>query len=130
MSKFLTELEIKLRPDCDGIYILLAPLVYYSSKLKREIYIPDGLQTDFASVPRVPIIYERFGNKAHREAVLHDYSFRIDSDPVVSFMVANGLFLEAMECRGKSFDVRYGMYAGVVIGGYPSYHKRRVMDVL
>ena len=121
---------MKLRPDSDEIYVLIAPLVYYSSKLKKEVYMQSGFQTDLSSVPRVPIIYERFGNKAHREGVLHDYLFRIDSDPVVSFMTANAIFLEAMQCRGKPIDVQYGMYAGVIIGGYPHYHKRRVMDDL
>jgi len=44
--------------------------------------------------------------------------------------MANKIFKEAMHCRKKSMFIRYPMYAGVVIGGYPSYHKKNVYDKL
>ena len=129
MSKFLTDLKIELRPDSDNVYVLQQPLVYYSD-LVGLVKIPRGFQTDFASVPRVPLVYMAWGDRAHREAVIHDYLYRIDAVPTVPFMVANAVFLEAMECRGKPFYVRYPMYWGVVIGGLPSYHKHRVREGL
>ena len=130
-SQFLTELYVKLCPGYDGIWTLQKSLGYYSELLKREIWVPHSFPaiqfyTDFASVPRVPLVYEAYGARAHREAVLHDYLYCIDSDPVVSFMAANRVFLEAMISRGKPFYVAYPMFYGVVIGGYPSYHKRLV----
>jgi hypothetical protein len=128
-SKFLTELDARLKDD-DKIWILDSPLVYQSALLDTVINIPMGFETDFASVPRVPIAYWLFGDRAHREAVLHDYLYRIDSVPVVTFGQANDVFLEAMKVRGKGLFVRYAMYWGVVIGGYFSYHKRKVGDSL
>ncbi len=127
MSRFLTELDARLKPCGDSVWVLDAALIY-ESDLVGLIVVPKCFETDFASVPRVPIAYMAFGNRAHREAVLHDYLYRIDSDPQVSFMQANKVFLEAMELRGKGFFTRWAMYMGVVAGGYFSFHKKKVMD--
>ena len=129
MARFETELFIGLRHDSDGVYVLNEPLIY-TSDLFGKIVVPAGFNTDFASVPRVPVVYLAWGDRAHREAVIHDYLYRIDSEPVASFSDANRIFLEAMNARSKPWHIRYPMYAGVVIGGYLSYHKRRVLDVL
>lgn len=100
MSKFLTALEVELIND-DTIWRLKYPLVYCSDLLDYTVVVPAGFETDFASVPRVPVAYYLFGDRAHRESVIHDYLFRKDSKPIVSFMTANKVFLEAMELRGK-----------------------------
>lgn len=126
-SKFLTELDAELA-DEDQIWIIKKPLIYQSEILNCVVEIPTGFQTDLASVPRVPIAYIAFGGRAHREGVLHDYLYRKDSAPVVTFMQANRVFLEAMKARGKSFFVRQSMFLGVCIGGYFSYHKKNVLD--
>lgn len=129
VSKFLTDLFISLKKDSDTVYVLNEPLIYHSA-LIGKIEVPAGFNTDFASVPRIPLIYSAFGNKAHREAVVHDYLYRKDSEPIVSFMKANRVFLEAMKARGKPFYIRHPMYAGVCIGGWTSYHKKLVEDIL
>jgi len=129
MAEFLTELHLSLKPGSDSVYILDEPLVYFSDIIGK-VEVPTGFNTDLASVPRVPIVYSMWGGKAHREGVLHDYIFRKDSDPCVPFMLANWVFLEAMKSRGKPFYIRHPMYAGVVAGGYWSYHKRLVGDEL
>ena len=126
MSSFKTELDAQLI-DNDRIWIILSPLVY-DSDLVGEVTIPKNFQTDFASVPRLPVIYLLYGDRAHRESVVHDYLYRIDSLPVVSYNTANRVFLEAMKCRGKSRFVRWGMYAGVCLGGHKYFHKQKVGD--
>jgi hypothetical protein len=125
MAKFLTELELSCIDD--GTWILDAPLKYESDLLKQTVTVPTGFKTDLASVPRFPIAYQFWGGRAHREAVIHDFLYCIDSDPVVSEMTANDVFFEAMECRGKSVLVRYPMWWGVVLFGWLRYHKKRVM---
>ena len=127
MAKFLTELDVKCIDD--GAWCLDSPLVY-ESDVVGLVTVPSGFQTDFASVPRVPIFFTLFGDRAHREAVLHDYLYRIDSVPPASFSQANDVFLEAMEERGKGFFVRYAMYWGVVLGGWTAYRKKKVNDPL
>jgi hypothetical protein len=129
-SEFITELVLDLCEDCDGIWVLEKPLGYYSELLECEVWVPSGFYTDLASVPRIPIVYEAWGNKAHREAIIHDYLYRKDSTPNVSFMAANRVMLEAMKVREKPFYIRYPIFWGVCAGGYPSYHKKNIETVL
>lgn len=138
MSKFLTELNlIEIE---DKLWRVYEPLVYESDLLSEVVTdilgykfdspcvvtVPSGFITDLASVPRVPIAYWFWGGRCHREALIHDYLYRVDSNPVVSFMTANQVFLEAAKARGKNFLIRYPMFWGVVIGGIFSYHKKIV----
>ena len=128
MSEFKTDLDARLKDD-DCVWVIDSPLVYVSNIL-GSITVKAGFETDFASVPRIPLFYSLFGDRAHREAVIHDYLYRTDCVPPASFSEANSVFLEAMECRGKSWYVRFPMYWGVCIGGSFSYHKRKVDDKL
>ena len=128
MSQFITELDIRLKDE--NIWVLEKPLLYYSSLLDRAIAVPEGFENDLASVPRLPFIFWFWGGRTHREAVIHDYLYRIDSKPVVSFWMANRIFLEAAKLRGKPRYIRWPMYWGVCLGGYPHYHKRFVGDKL
>ena len=125
MGKFITELDASLKPGTDNVWVLNSPLVYKSDLVGR-IKAHAGFETDFASVPRIPVVYSLWGARAHREAVIHDYLFRKDSDPLVGFMAANRVFLEAMEARGKPWGIRYPMFWGVCIGAYGCFHKRVV----
>jgi len=131
MSKFLTELDVRCIND--GAWVLAAPLGY-DSDILGLIEVPAGFQTDFASVPRVPIFFTLFGDRAHREAVLHDYLYRIDAICTVAYDItrsqADNVFLEAMTERGKGWFVRYAMYWGVRAGGWTAYHKKKVADCL
>lgn len=124
MSKFLTDLDIICDEKCESLWRLEAPLLYKSDLLKTVVVVPRNFLTDLASVPRLPFLYLAWGSRAHREAVIHDYLYRTDSVPVVSFRTANAVFLEAMESRGKPWRVCWAMFAGVWIGGYFKYHKK------
>lgn len=120
-SRFLTSLDIR-RVD-DGHWALLAPLRYYSEGLAREVAVPAGFVTDFASVPRwVPIAYALFGGIAQAEAVVHDFLYRRGSG--VTRAQADSTFLEAMTVMGKPARVRYPMYWGVRIGGWQHFHRK------
>jgi len=129
MSKFFTELDVVCIND--GCWKLDSPLIYESDvEGVGKIEVPKGFETDFASVPRVPVFFTLFGDRAHREAVLHDYGYRCDSIPVMERSTVDDLFLEAMKERGKGFFVRYAMYWGVRLGGWTAYHKKKVLDKL
>ena len=127
MSKFLTTL--KTEDITDQVWRLCDPLVYQSDIIGTVI-VPEGFYTDLASVPRIPIIFMLWGGRSHHEAVIHDYLYRIDSLPVVSEHIANEVFFEAMCARGKCWYVKYFMYWGVCLGGFTSYHKKKVEDRL
>lgn len=129
-SGFQTALNAELKDGNDRIWIVCKPLKCWSELLGRMIVVPPWFETDFASVPRVPVIYEAWGDRAHREAVLHDYLYRIDSVPVVKKSEADNIFLEAMQSTGKPWYISRFMYWGVCLGGGSSYHKRKVRDHL
>ena len=143
-SGFLTDLDVRLKCGSDHIWVVSSPLKYASKSLNRIIIVPTWyeiesespadeplwFETDFASVPRLPIFYTMWGDRAHREAVLHDYCYRIDSIPVVTKSQADKLFLEAMQSTGKPWYISRPMYWGVVCGGGSSYHRLKVKDKL
>lgn len=117
------------------IWILTHEFVYhhapsYYCTMDVTVYVPKGFQTDFASVPRLPIIYRLYGNTAHEAALVHDYLYRIDSDPIVEKKIADVIFYDAMGEMGLSDSHRNVMYDGVVMGGKSSYHKKKVEDIL
>lgn len=104
-----------------------------------QVETPAGFETDFASVPRLPIIYTIWGDRAHREAVLHDYLYRkgaliLDNrtgrvlSPQVPRDHADYLFREAMIGQGRSWGIYQPMYWAVRMGGGSSYHRMHVAD--
>lgn len=127
MAKFLSELDAHLKPTCENIWVLDAPLIYESDIVGR-VEVPAGFETDLASVPRLLIIYEMWGNRCHREAVIHDYLYRIDAVPQASKLQADRVFLEAMRVRGKPFFIRWFMFAGVAAFAWMSFHQKKVAD--
>lgn len=124
MSEFLTTLSGDWIDD--ERFKLTKPLLYQSDILLKEapnvkdgiLEMMPGFVTDFSSVPRVPIIYELFGNRAHHESVPHDFMYQTH---LVPKHMADRVFLEAMMVRKKPGYIRVPMYWGVVLGGGSSY---------
>ena len=128
MAEFLSALDVELC-DNDAIWVLRQPLIYQSDIVGR-IEVKQGFQMDFASVPRLPLVYDLFGDRAHFESVLHDWLYTKDAMPDVTYSQANKVFLEAMKVRGKPFYIRYPMYYAVCAGGWTAWHKRNWKDKL
>jgi hypothetical protein len=129
-SQFLSPLDGRWIDDKH--FMLLANLEYRSIILGGTLEIPVGFVTDFASVPRLPIIYNLFGNRAHHESVPHDYLYQKHEVMIiqeggsiknvfVSRDVADSVFLEAMKVREKKLWMCACMFLGVRIGGSKSY---------
>lgn len=119
-AQFLTDLSC--RETKDDKWEVIEPLVYQSRLWETLIEVPAGFITDFASVPRVPFVYMLYGDRAHRESVLHDYLYYM---AMTTRKIADCIFLEAMESRGKSWFVRQGMYRGVRMGGWVAWNEHR-----
>jgi len=98
------------------------PLIYHSDIVGR-VHVPAGFLTDYASVPRIPVIYSLVGNRAHEPAVIHDYLYTVGAKPDVSQKDADRTFLEAMRLKGVPWLYRKMMYAGVRIGGFTKFKK-------
>ena len=127
---FLNELKVELIGEKDGraVWRLLDHLFYRRGD--KIICCPYLLETDCASVPRLPVIYTLFGDRAHKSAILHDYLYRADAYPLLKRSECDLIFKEAMISTGKPWRIYYPMWLGVRLGGGGSYHKRRVRDSL
>jgi hypothetical protein len=125
----------------------------------RAAFMPTGFQSDGGSVPRLPLIYTIWGDRAHRECHLHDYGYRKDAvlyylrpdaalDQLAACMTAHAfekyttgweslpredwdwLFREAMIGQGRSWFIYHPMYLGVRCLGGSSFHCYSVADPL
>lgn len=127
-SKFVSFLDIRLMWDAKGnplanrdgqqLYKLLAPFSYQSKLLNQVITVPIDFITDFASVPRIPFVYDNLGNIAQEPAVIHDYLYSIANLPRKT---ADDILLEAMEITGVPWLKRKLIYQGVRLGGGSHY---------
>ena len=124
---FLNNLKYEELGEYKGktIYRLTEQL-YFQCADGSVICVPEDFQTDLASVPRIPFVYMAWGDRCHREAVLHDYLYRIDSAPIVSRADADNYFKIAMISRKQPWHIYYPMYLGVRAGGCFAYHKLKV----
>ena len=111
---FLSRLAVSLVNDAAndgrGSWQLLESLVFSSNKLARCLTVPAGFITDFASVPRIPGIFDVYGDRAHRASAVHDYLY---ASHIVDRDTADGLFLEMMLDTGVPADIAQTMYEGV-----------------
>lgn len=112
MSKFKSELLVKELQN--GTWELLCGLTFESQYTLMPIEVPRGFKTDFASVPRIPLIYDALGGIANKSAVIHDWLY---TKQYTSRYLADNIFLEAMKDEGVSLIRRQLIYAGVRLGG-------------
>jgi hypothetical protein len=92
---------------------------FYSRRLGR-ISIPAGFDTDFASVPRVPIIFWLTGDTSRKAAVVHDWLYRTQT---VSRHVADAVLFEASD--NEPLWRRVVMWAGVRAFGWVAWRANR-----
>lgn len=126
MSRFLTPLDArKLAPGPNGrgTYKLLAPLVYQSDLLGKTLAIPFGFVTDYASVPRLPLMFMVAGDTAHEAAVVHDWLYTVHAidGREIDRDLADAVFREAVEAVEGSRILASVMWAGVRLGGGSSW---------
>jgi hypothetical protein len=95
MSRFLTTLKTE-KIGYDGsdrpVLRLLGPLVYESDRFGL-IEVPAGFCTNYASVPRLPVIFLVAGDRAHEQACVHDFEYTVRRRTREE---ADGIFLEAL----------------------------------
>lgn len=118
MSEFLRPLEVELAEDTShegrGTWRLMAPLAYVSDVAKQIITVPRGFLTDFASVPRLPLVFWLTGDCAHEAAVIHDWLY---ATQVLPRALADQVLREAMLVSGVPAWRCWGMYFAVRLFG-------------
>lgn len=114
-AKFYNSLRVtQVAWNPKDIWRLEVDLVYFSALLNKLIIVPEGFETDFASVPRLPFTYLLAGGKANAAAVVHDYMY---SEKEYSRKDADDVFYEAIKVLGHSEFTAWIMWLGVRIGG-------------
>lgn len=89
------------------------PLIFYSAMLKREISVPVGFETDFASIPWfLQSLIQVNGQHIHA-AVIHDYLCIHKDEELMTQKIADNVFLECMEVLGVRVTQRTAMFWGV-----------------
>lgn len=124
MSRYLTSLDVRLlsnsKNNGSGSWMLMSPLLYESDAAGKIIEVPVAFETDFASVPRVPVIFDLMGDTAHSAAVIHDYLY---STGEVSRSVADAVFKEAAIVSGVESWKAFAMYFAVRLFGASRYRR-------
>lgn len=96
----------------DGEYRLTEPF-QYETAMGTLIEVPVGFVTDFASVPRLPVVYSMYGGRASKAAVIHDYLTRQAGKDCKGREYADNVFLEAMYVSGIPHAVALPFYQAV-----------------
>lgn len=120
---FLTDLYAKC--NTDNSWVLDEPLKYEcitSGFRGVVIEVPRGFITDFASVPRIPVVYWLLGDTAHKAAVIHDLCYRRPDITKTSRKEADMIFRDAMKESGVALWRAEAMYQGLRCFGGANYH--------
>ncbi len=114
-SHLLTDMVQEAHETGSGrpMYQLHEDFVYFSDLLQRDVVVPKGYLTDFASVPRVPLAWWLTGGHGNRAAVIHDYLCG-----TIDRATADKVFREALATSGTPGWRTWVMYVGVRIGAF------------
>ena len=123
MSQFLDSLEVEQVEDASeegrGTWRLLADFRYLSDVAMQQFTVPQGFVTDFASVPRIPLVFDWLGDRGNLAATLHDWLY---SAKPVSRELADAILKEALLVQGVGHIEAAAIYLGVRIGGASHYN--------
>lgn len=120
MSQFLDPLEtIEIS---DSVFAIADHPFRYQSDIAGLITVPVLFYTDFASVPRLGIIYAMLGDRAHEPAVVHDWLYYA---AITDRATADNVLLEAMTVMDLPWWQRWPIYLGVRAGGWKAWNDHR-----
>jgi hypothetical protein len=99
--------------DGRSCWRLGADLIYWYAPGHHRILVPAGTVSDYASVPRWPIIWWLLGDVGHAAAVVHDH---LCNDLAIPRRYADTVYLAALASSGVPRWRRALLYAGVRLG--------------
>lgn len=103
-----------------GGWKVVQPLLYWS-EIAGLITVPSGFETDFASVPRLPLMFLFFGDRIHAAAVVHDWLCHHHYNKrLMTWRQAAIIFNEAMAAQGAPLWQRWPMTTAVLLYGRSS----------
>jgi hypothetical protein len=121
---FVGNLTVRLIADDEsGVWELIEPLSFKSDVAGVTITAPPGHQTDFCSVPRVPLAYDMLGNRARKAGVIHDrlYVTHELSREMADQVLREMLLLDGVgRCEAEAFYVAVRSFGGSHWGPDPA----------
>lgn len=96
---------------------LVEPLVYIRGD-HSAIVIPEGFQTDLASIPQIFQNVFPVNGPYSPPAILHDYLYTVQRTTRAQ---ADAIFLEAMESCGVAWLTRRAIHLAVRLGGWRAW---------
>ena len=125
MAAFVDNYIVLKVPQPGLIRTTMSTLHYGSDLVDALIVVPEGLQTDLGSIPRVlQGIFPKDG-KAIFAYILHDYLYTAGMYPRDT---TDDILEEAMEALGVDWITRVLVRSGLRIGGWVSWDKHRKND--
>lgn len=113
-SKFLAPIYGEVMDN--GDIKLTQSFQYYREGNKEDIItVPEGFESDWASIPQALQLFISKVGKHSKPAILHDYLCVMNhkDKSFISRKKADEVFLEAMKIKGVNLVKRYIMYAAV-----------------
>lgn len=107
-------------------WILTKPCVYMSPHIDYTVTVPEGFETDLASIPRMFTYILPINDRHRLAAVVHDYMYArrgVLPGKIVTRKQADQVFYEAMMALKVPKWKAWTMYRGVRAGGW--VHWRR-----
>ncbi len=116
MNSFQSNLKVELQED-RKTWKVISDFLYMDHD-KGLIVVPQGFVTDFASVPRIPVVFELVGEYGHAAATVHDYLY---STGKFSRSECDDIFFRCLRDSGISKWRAYLMWSGVRVFGAKHY---------
>jgi len=125
---YFKENYVDLRlPQTGKIRTTLSELNYYSSLVDEMITVSIGFKTDLGSIPSfLQWLFPKDG-KAVLAYILHDYLYKIEYKK--NRDLCDDILKEAMKVLETTSWRRYGVRAGLKVGGWHSWNKHRKLDI-
>lgn len=117
-------LPLDLRVIPGGKYKILAGFPYTHPDFE-DIEVPEGEETDLASIPRLARWLVTGHDQTRKPAVIHDYLYKYT---IGTRKEADLIFLEGMKETGTPVWKRTICYRAVRLGGSASWHKYREVN--
>jgi len=125
MSQFTEKLIVSLEKN--GKYWRLEKeFEYYTEILGDKVYIkvPEGFETDFASIPKIFLPIMKWRDKFNKASVIHDWLYHTRQ---FDRKTADKIFLEAMAVLKIHPIKRYTFYYTVRIFGWIRWRKKETI---
>jgi hypothetical protein len=115
----LTEFEVRKVGKKDWEFLTAFIVLVVVDGVEYLIRVPPKFVTDFASVPRLPLVFMMFGGIGDYAAGVHDYLYSTAEYPRD---ICDAIFREILICLDDTSDAAaWAMHKGVRLGGAAQY---------